>query len=46
MEESSSGRLSDHESEGCGFESGRCRDWILCLSQTTQWERVLVHTGR
>ena len=46
MEESwFSGRVSDHGSEGRGFESRRHRDWTLCLSQTTQWTGVLVHPG-
>ena len=43
MEESwSSGRVSDHGSEGRGFESRRRRDWTSCILQTTQWARVLV----
>ena len=46
MEESwSSGRVFDHGSEGRGFKSRLRRDWTSCLSQTTQWARVLVHPG-
>ena len=35
-------RVSDHGSQGHGFESLGRRDWTLCLSQTTQMALILV----
>ena len=37
----SSGRVSDYGSEDRGFESRLRRDRTSCLSQSTQWARVL-----